>query len=94
MRAQWPIWFPYTVPEKTYPHMDKPYNTVARPIVLIAAQPLDRKTVEELLTNLFAEANSRTLPKLTFPITESMSFTYCPIKFHPGAADYFRQKGY
>ncbi len=94
MRAQWPIWFPYTVPGKTYPDRVKPYKTVARPIMLIAAQGLDTKTVKGLLTNLFADANAQTLSKLSFPVTESMSFTYCPIKFHPGAADYFREKGY
>jgi TRAP transporter TAXI family solute receptor len=93
IRGQWPIWFPYVVPEKTYPSVDKPYETIARPILLLAADTLDRATVKSLLTRLFDKANDLKSAGLPYKITASMTPAYCPIRFHPGAVDYFKEHG-
>ncbi len=93
IRGQWPIWFPYVVPEGTYPSIDKPYETIARPILLLAAGSLDRATVDSLLTRLFDKANELSSAGLSYKISPSMTPAYCPIKFHPGAADYFKEHG-
>jgi TRAP transporter TAXI family solute receptor len=93
IRDQLPIWFPYVVPENTYPAVDKPYETIARPILLLASQGLEKKTVEYLLSRLFEKAADPTSTGLPYTLTESMTLTYCPIKLHPGAADYFKGNG-
>jgi TRAP transporter TAXI family solute receptor len=93
IRGQWPIWFPYVVPEGTYPSIDKPYETIARPILLLAAGRVDRATVDSLLTRLFDQANELSSAGLSYTISPSMTPAYCPIKFHPGAADYFKEHG-
>jgi TRAP-type uncharacterized transport system substrate-binding protein len=94
IRSQWPIWLPYVVPEKTYPAVDKPYETIARPILLVAAQHLDNATVKDLLSRLFEKAGDPSATGLPYPLTESMTLTYCPIKLHPGAADFFKERGH
>ena len=94
MRKTWPVWFPFVIPEGTYQGMDEPYKTVARPILLVAARTLDKETIKRLLIRLFSDSNRETLLGLPYPISEPMSLTYCPIKLHPGAVEYFRQKGY
>jgi len=93
IRDQWPIWFPCVIPGKDYPAVDRPYETIARPILLLAAQGLDKKTLTALLSRLFEKAADPALTGLPYPLTESMTLTYCPIPFHPGAADYFTGHG-
>jgi TRAP transporter TAXI family solute receptor len=94
IRKSWPVWFPFVMPEGTYAGMARPYKTVAQPILLVAAKTLGVKTVRELLDRLFADENRVLLSTPPYPVTESMSPTYCPIRFHPGAAEYFKEKGY
>jgi TRAP-type uncharacterized transport system substrate-binding protein len=93
LRDQLPIWFPYVVPEGTYPAIRGPYETIARPILLLAAQGLAQKTVTDLLSRLFEKAADPAMTGLSYPLTESMTTTYCPLKLHPGAADYFAGHG-
>jgi TRAP transporter TAXI family solute receptor len=93
IRGQWPIWFPYVVAEKTYPSVDEAYETIARPILLLAAQKLDRKTVTALLVRLFSEPGNSEGAALSYKIDPSMTPAYCPIRLHPGAADYFKGHG-
>jgi TRAP transporter TAXI family solute receptor len=93
LRGRWPVWFPYTVPEGTYAAVDDPYETIARPILLLAAQGLETKTVTGLLSRLFEKAADPASTGLPYPLDESMTITYCPLKLHPGAADYFADHG-
>lgn len=94
IRDRWPIWFPYVVAGGSYPGIEKPYETIARPILLLAAEALENTTVESLLSGLFE--NPGVTPPVGLPAfpTESMTRTYCPIRIHPGAADYFRERGF
>jgi len=94
IRNRWPIWFPYTVAGNTYPSVEKPYETIARPILLLAAQGLDKARVGAILSRLFETSGGSTTAGLPYTVTESMTRTYCPIKLHPGAADYFKKLGY
>jgi uncharacterized protein len=93
LRNRWPVWFPYVVPGGTYPGIDEPYETVARPILLLAAQGLDKARVKEVLSRLFERAGGPAATGLPAPLTESMTQAYCPIKLHPGAAEYFKERG-
>jgi TRAP transporter TAXI family solute receptor len=94
IRNRWPIWFPYVVSENTYPAVDKPYETVARPILLLAAQGLENVRVKAVLSRLYERAGGPAPTGLPYPLTESMTRTFCPIKLHPGAAEYFKEHGY
>lgn len=94
IRDRWPIWFPYVVAGDTYPAVDRPYETIARPILLLAARGLDKARVKAVLTSLFKETGPTGTPGLPYPLTESMTRSYCPIRLHPGAAEYFKQGGY
>ncbi len=96
IRDRWPVWFPYVVAGNSYPAVDEPYETVARPILLLASQDLDKATVKAVLTRLYEDekAGGREPTGLPYPLTESMTQTYCPIRLHPGAAEYFKEQGY
>lgn len=82
MRMILPVWSPYIIAPNTYPGQKGPVLTIARPIVLVVSKALDDKTVKMLLEGYFSEIDSL-----------NTNFNYNTRGFHPGAVEFFEERG-
>lgn len=83
-----PVWFPHTIPAKTYTKQDVPILTIAKPILLVSTKSLDKKRADSLVSSLFNEESVGYLDSVGHPVNVEMSRKYKVIKYHPGVREF------
>ena len=90
----WPFYAEYMVPAGTYRNLDAPSRCVASPGLLVVTTDMPEDLAYQLTKNLFE--NTETLKASHVrggDIGLKTAFTAMPIRLHPGAAKYFKEKG-
>ncbi len=94
LRAEYPIWRRYVIPEETYTGQAEPVRTLAQPNVLIGVAELDDDVVYRLLSALWE--NLEFLQRQHAAAKEmdrSRALAGLPVPLHPGAVRYYRDAG-
>ncbi|RMG57777.1 MAG: TAXI family TRAP transporter solute-binding subunit, partial [Deltaproteobacteria bacterium] len=94
VRNAYPVWNRYVIPPGTYPHLDKPVNTIAQPNFLAVRPDLPEETVYLITKTIFENLPFlHNIHKATKAIKLERAVLGLPVPLHPGAVKYYREKG-
>ena len=94
LRARYPIWTRFVIPENTYPGQTEAIRTLAQPNVLATSVAADEEViylvVRAIWTNMDFLHRQHAATRI---MTPARAYADMPLLLHPGAVRYYREAG-
>lgn len=91
---EYPLWTRYVIPANTYPHQDKPINTIAQPNFLAVRADIPEEEVYTITKSLYDNLGYLgAIHKATSVMSIDKAIDGLAVPLHPGAARYFQEQG-
>lgn len=94
IQKNFPIWYRYIIPAKTYPGQEKEIRTIAQPNFLACRADLSDEVVYKVTKTIYENLNFLgTIHSATKNMSLDKALSGLPVALHPGAAKYYREVG-
>lgn len=94
IQKEFPIWYRYVIPAKTYPGQEKEIRTIAQPNFLAVRADLPDEVVYKVTKTIYENLNFLgTIHSATKNMKLDNALYGLPVPLHPGAVKYYREVG-
>jgi uncharacterized protein len=94
IQKEFPIWYRYVIPAKTYPGQEKDIRTIAQPNFLAVRADLPDEVVYKVTKTIYENLNFLgTIHSATKNMSLNNALYGLPVALHPGAVKYYREVG-
>jgi len=94
IQTAFPVWTRYTIPANTYPGQSKTIETIAQPNFLACRADISEDVIYDITKTIYENLGElQNIHKATLAMSLEKAMAGLAVPLHPGAAQYYREKG-